>query len=66
MVFNLKGGMVIANPIPTEFEMDYDTINSAIESALKEADEKGVKILAYDSIVNIDNIKLNKPVKVVL
>ena len=33
---------------------------------LKEADEKGVKILAYDSIVNIDNIKLNKPVKVVL
>ena len=39
---NLKGGMVIANPIPTEFEMDYDTINSAIESALKEADEKHI------------------------
>lgn len=33
---------------------------------LKEADEKGVKILAYDSKVEIDNIKLNKPVKVVL
>lgn len=33
---------------------------------LKEADKKGVKILAYDSIVNIDNIKLNNPVKVVL
>ena len=36
------------------------------KDVLKEADEKGVKILAYDSIVNIDNIKLNKPVKVVL
>ncbi len=33
---------------------------------LKEADEKGVKILAYDSKVEIDNIKLNKPVKVIL
>ena len=33
---------------------------------LKEADEKGVKVLAYDSIVEIDNIKLNSPVKVVL
>lgn len=33
---------------------------------LKEADEKGVKILAYDSKVEIDNIKLNNPVKVIL
>lgn len=33
---------------------------------LKEADEKGVKILAYDSIVDVESIKLNKPVKVVL
>lgn len=39
---NLKGGMVIGNPIPEEFEMDYDTINSAIESALKEAEEKNI------------------------
>lgn len=33
---------------------------------LKEANEKGVQILAYDSIVEIDSIKLNKQVKVVL
>ena len=33
---------------------------------LKEAKENGVEILAYDSIVNIDNIKLNRPVDVVL
>lgn len=39
---NLKGGMVIGNPIPKEFEMDYDTINNAIQSALKEAEEKNI------------------------
>lgn len=39
----LKGGMVIGNPIPTEHEMDYDTITNAIENALKEAEEKGIK-----------------------
>ena len=33
---------------------------------LKEAEAKGVKILAYDSIVKVDDIKLNKPVKVIL
>lgn len=33
---------------------------------LKEADEKGVKVLAYDSKVEIDNIELNNPVKVIL
>ncbi|MBZ4683679.1 MAG: pseudouridylate synthase [Fusobacteriaceae bacterium] len=40
---NLKGGMVIANPIPEEYQMDYDTINTAIENALKELEEKGIK-----------------------
>lgn len=40
---NLNGGIVIANPIPEEYAMDYDTINKAIEEALKEADEKGIK-----------------------
>lgn len=39
---NLKGGMVIGNPIHTEHEMDYDTITNAIESALKEAEEKNI------------------------
>ena len=38
----LEGGMVVANPIPEEFEMDYDTINNAIETAVKEAEEKGI------------------------
>ncbi len=39
---DLKGGMVIGNPIPEEFEMDYDTITNAIETALKEAEENNI------------------------
>jgi pseudouridine-5'-phosphate glycosidase len=39
----LAGGVVIANPIPEQYEMDYDAITNAITSALKELDEKGVK-----------------------
>ncbi|EJO5348740.1 pseudouridine-5'-phosphate glycosidase [Clostridium botulinum] len=39
----LQGGMVVANPIPEEYQMDYDTITKAINDAVKEADEKGIK-----------------------
>lgn len=39
----LKGGLVIGNPIPEDFEMDFDTINKAIEEALEEAKNKGIK-----------------------
>jgi pseudouridine-5'-phosphate glycosidase len=39
----LDGGMIVANPIPEQYQMDYDTINKAIDEALKEADEKGIK-----------------------
>lgn len=39
----LNGGAVVANPIPEQYQMDYDTITKAIEDALKEADEKGIK-----------------------
>lgn len=40
---DLKGGVVIANPIPKEYEMDPAVINQAIEAALKESEEKGIK-----------------------
>ena len=33
----LQGGVVIANPIPEEYEMDNDLINKAIEQALVQA-----------------------------
>ena len=39
----LKGGAVIANPIPEEYEMDPEVINKAIDSAIKEAEEKQIK-----------------------
>ena len=38
----LHGGVVVANPVPQEFEMDFDTINDAIERALEEADALGI------------------------
>jgi len=39
---NLKGGLVVANPIPEEYQMDYDAITNAINQAIKEADEKRI------------------------
>lgn len=38
----LKGGAVIANPIPVEDAMESSFINGIIEKALKEAEEKGI------------------------
>lgn len=39
----LHGGVVIANPIPKEFNMDSKVINDAIEKALIEAKSNGIK-----------------------
>jgi len=39
----LEGGVVIANPIPAEYEMDPAVINGAIAAAVKESEEKGIK-----------------------
>ncbi|SCX88466.1 pseudouridine-5'-phosphate glycosidase [Alkaliphilus peptidifermentans] len=39
----LKGGIVVANPIPEEYEMNYDMINNAIDNAVVEAEAKGIK-----------------------
>lgn len=39
----LNGGLVIANPVLEEDQMDYETINKAIEEAVEEANEKGIK-----------------------
>lgn len=38
----LRGGMLVANPIPEEFAMDYKTINQAIDEAVKEAARSGI------------------------
>ena len=39
----LKGGMLVTNPIPEEYAMDDKVINAAIDEAIKEMDEKGIK-----------------------
>ncbi len=38
----LKGGMVIANPIPEAFAMPREAIDGAIEQALQEAQQQGI------------------------
>ena len=38
----LKGGMLVTNPIPEEYSMPKETIDDAINQALKEMDEAGV------------------------
>lgn len=39
----LDGGMIIANPIPPEYEMDYGAVTKAIEQAIDEAEKAGIK-----------------------
>lgn len=39
---NLKGGMVIANPIPQAYAMPTDAIALAVDTALAEADAQGI------------------------
>ena len=39
----MSGGIVIANPIPKEYSMDSTIINKAIDQALAEMNEKGIK-----------------------
>ena len=40
---HLGGGTLIVNPIPEEYSMDADYIESVIKKAIAEANEKGVK-----------------------
>jgi len=40
---NLKGGVVIANPIPEKFEVEYSEINQAIEKAILEAERLNIQ-----------------------
>ncbi len=39
----IAGGVVVANPIPPEFELTHEQIDGAIETALSEAAEQGVR-----------------------
>ena len=37
------GGMLVVNPIPEQYSMDADVINKAIDEAIAEANEQGIK-----------------------
>lgn len=39
----LEGGMLVTNPIPEEYSMDPDRINAAIDQAVAEAAQQGIK-----------------------
>lgn len=39
----LKGGLLVCNPIPHEYSMDHKVIDAAIEKALDMAKEKGIR-----------------------
>lgn len=39
----LNGGILITNPIPEQYSMDPKEINTVIDEAIKEMDEKGIK-----------------------
>ena len=39
----LKGGVLVTNPIPEEYSMDYEVINKAIDDAIAESVKLGIK-----------------------
>ena len=43
MDLGLAGGMLVTNPIPEEYSMDPAVINKAIDTAIREAEEQGIK-----------------------
>ena len=43
LALGMKGGMLVTNPIPEEYSMDKAVIDAAIDQAIKEASEKGIK-----------------------
>ena len=43
LTMELKGGMLVTNPIPEEYSMDPDIINKAIDDAVAEANAKGIR-----------------------
>lgn len=40
---NLRGGFIIGNPVPEAYEEDKEQITTAIEQALKELEEQGIR-----------------------
>jgi pseudouridine-5'-phosphate glycosidase len=43
IALNLRGGMLVANPIPEAYSMSKEFINSAIDEAIIEMNKLGIK-----------------------
>ena len=43
-LLNLKGGILVTNPIPAEYEIPHEKIDAIIDQAVREADEKGFTV----------------------
>ena len=41
--FGLRGGILISNPVPEEFALPHEYIDSIVDQAVKEAEEQGVR-----------------------
>jgi len=41
--FNLAGGILISNPVPEEFALPHEYIDSIVDQAVKEAEEQGIR-----------------------
>ncbi|AEF85982.1 indigoidine synthase A family protein [Treponema primitia ZAS-2] len=54
--FDLHGGAIIGNPIPKEYAVPPEKINAAIDSALKQAGERGIAGKALTPFL-LDKIK---------
>mgnify|MGYP006324641873 CR=1 FL=1 len=66
-MLKLDGGILITNPIPSGYEMDYEVINEAIEKALKQMEELGIKgkestpflLKTITEITKVDSLESN-------
>ncbi|MGB9769601.1 MAG: pseudouridine-5'-phosphate glycosidase [Caldisericum sp.] len=59
-LFNIKGSILIANPIPEEFEIDYNTMEIWINEALDEMKKMGLKGKSVTPFILSKIVELSK------
>ncbi|MGC9099961.1 MAG: pseudouridine-5'-phosphate glycosidase [Caldisericum sp.] len=59
-LFNIKGAILVANPIPEEFEIDYNTMEIWINEALEEMKKVGLKGKSVTPFILSKIVELSK------
>ncbi|PMP84015.1 MAG: pseudouridine-5-phosphate glycosidase, partial [Caldisericum exile] len=59
-LFNIKGAILVANPIPEEFEIDYNTMEIWINEALDEMKKVGLKGKSVTPFILSKIVELSK------